>query len=94
MDAVESVLLSKEGKEISMAQTKPIRYGKPCMTNLPPRLGRQIIREILFAKPSDNSSLEEDNRRVLAKLAVRIEKMKRQSTRVEEKNNTECTEKH
>ena len=77
-----------------MAQTKPIRYGKPCMTNLPPRLGRQIIREILFAKPSDNSSLEEDNRRVLAKLAVRIEKMKRQSTRVEEKNNTERTEKH
>ena len=94
MDAVESVLLSKEGKEISMAQTKPIRYGKPCMTNLPPRLGRQIIREILFAKPSDNSSLEEDNRRVLAKLAVRIEKMKRQSTRVEEKDNTERTEKH
>ena len=94
MDAVESVLLGNEGKEISMAQTKPIRYGKPCMTNLPPRLGRQIIREILFAKPSDNSSLEEDNRRVLAKLAVRIEKMKRQSTRVEEKNNTERTEKH
>ena len=65
-----------------MAQTKPIRYGKPCMTNLPPKLGRQIIREILFAKPSDISSLEEENRRVLSKLAVRIEKMKRQTAKL------------
>ena len=94
MDIVESVLLGNEGKEISMAQTKPIRYGKPCMTNLPPRLGRQIIREILFAKPSDNSSLEDDNRRVLAKLAARIEKMKRQSTRMEEKDSTERSDQH
>ena len=94
MDVVEYILLGNEGKEISMAQTKPIRYGKPCMTNLPPRLGRQIIREILFAKPSDNSSLEEDNRRVLAKLAVRIEKMKRQSTRMEEKDSTERSDQH
>ena len=68
---------------------KPIRYGKPCMTNLPPKLGRQIIREILFAKPSDNSSLEEENRRVLAKLAVRIEKMKRQTMQRKKTDNTE-----
>ncbi|MBO7091124.1 MAG: hypothetical protein J6W23_05010 [Victivallales bacterium] len=72
-----------------MAQIKPIRYGKPCMTNLPPKLGRQIIREILFAKPSDNSSLEEENRRVLAKLAVRIEKMKRQTMQRKKTDNTE-----
>ena len=78
-----------EGKEKSMAQIKPIRYGKPCMTNLPPKLGRQIIREILFAKPSDNSSLEEENRRVLAKLAVRIEKMKRQTMQRKKTDNTE-----
>jgi hypothetical protein len=55
-----------------MAQSKPIRYGKPCMTNLPPRLGRQIFREILSAKPVDNSQLEEENRRVLARLSARI----------------------
>ncbi len=72
-----------------MAQIKPIRYGKPCMTNLPPKLGRQIIREILFAKPSDNSSLEEENRRVLAKLAARIEKMKQQTTQPDKADNTE-----
>ena len=55
-----------------MPQSKPIRYGKPCMTNLPPRLGRQIFREILSAKPVDNSQLEEENRRVLARLSARI----------------------
>ena len=77
-----------------MAQIKPIRYGKPCMTNLPPKLGRQIIREILFAKPSDNSSLEEENRRVLAKLAVRIEKMKRQTMQRKKTDNTEPLDNH
>lgn len=77
-----------------MAQIKPIRYGKPCMTNLPPKLGRQIIREILFAKPSDNSSLEEENRRVLAKLAVRIEKMKRQTMQPDKADNTESLGNH
>jgi hypothetical protein len=77
-----------------MAQIKPIRYGKPCMTNLPPKLGRQIIRETLFAKPSDNSSLEEENRRVLAKLAVRIEKMKRQTMQPKKTDNTESLGNH
>ncbi len=54
---------------------KPIRYGKPCMAGLPPELGRQIFREILSSKPFDDRKLQSSNRRILARLAKRIEQM-------------------
>lgn len=56
--------------------SKPIRYGKPCMTNLPPRLGRQIFREILAMEPCDEKKLQALNRRMLTRLAKRIEQLK------------------
>ena len=55
-------------------QSNNIRYGKPCMTNLPPRLGRQIFTEILTAKPFDDSKLLTRNKRLIAKLAAQIKK--------------------
>lgn len=55
--------------------TKPIRYGKPCMTNLPPKLGRQIFREILSSEPFDDSKLQASNRRLLKRIAKRLEAM-------------------
>ena len=41
-------------------QAKPIRYGKPCMTNLPPELGRMIIDAIRNPPPFDRTKLERD----------------------------------
>ena len=59
-----------------MARTsKPIRYGKPCMTNLPPELGTQIFRAILAMKPCDEKKMQAANRRMLARLAKRIAQM-------------------
>ena len=54
---------------------KPIRYGKPCMAGLPPELGRHIFREILSSHPFDDRKLQSNNRRILARLAKRIEQM-------------------
>ncbi|MBQ7650687.1 MAG: hypothetical protein IJS15_06985 [Victivallales bacterium] len=56
------------------AQSNNIRYGKPCMTDLPPRLGRQIFTEIMTAKPFDDSVLLAQNKRLIAKLVARIKK--------------------
>ena len=56
-------------------QSKIIRYGKPCMTNLPPRLGRQIFTEILSAKPFDNSKLLAKNKRLVKKLTAQIKRI-------------------
>ncbi len=41
-------------------QAKPIRYGKPCMTNLPPELGRMIIDAIRNPPPFDRTKLERE----------------------------------
>ena len=65
-------------------QSRYIRYGKPCMTNLPPKLGRQIISEILAAKPFDNSKLEAENHRVLERLSARIDEMKRNESKLKD----------
>ena len=54
---------------------KPIRYGKPCMAGLPSELGRQIFREILSTPPFDDHKLQASNRRILARLAKRMEQM-------------------
>ncbi len=39
-----------------MADT--VRYGKPCMTNLPPELGRAIIKQMLNSPKPDEDALE------------------------------------
>ena len=44
------------------------------MTDLPPRLGRQIFTEIMTAKPFDDSVLLAQNKRLIAKLVARIKK--------------------
>ena len=51
---------------------KTIRYGRPCMTNLPPRLGRQIFKEILSAKPFDDTKLRMENQKLISKLAKQL----------------------
>ena len=54
---------------------KPIRYGKPCMAGLPSELGRQIFREILSSQPFDDHRLQTNNRRILTRLAKRMEQI-------------------
>ncbi len=39
-------------------RSKPIRYGRPCMTDLPPDLGRMIIDAIMNPPPFDRTKLE------------------------------------
>ena len=41
-------------------QANPIRNGKPCMTNLPPELGRMIIGAIKNHPPFDRAKLERE----------------------------------
>ena len=60
-------------------EKKTIRYGRPCMTNLPPKLGRMIFDEILNAPPFDDSKLRAKNRRLISKLAKRIHAMNDES---------------
>lgn len=35
-----------------------IRYGKPCMTNLPPELGRAIFKQMLSTPKPDRNAIE------------------------------------
>ena len=37
---------------------KTIRYGKPCMTNLPPDLWRMIVNAIINTPPIDFTELD------------------------------------
>jgi len=37
---------------------KPIRYGRPCMADLPPELGRMIFEAIKNSPPFDRAKLE------------------------------------
>ena len=41
-------------------QRKPIRYGKPCMTDLPPGLGRSIFNTIMTSPPADHTELKRE----------------------------------
>ena len=52
-----------------MASKKNIRYGKPCMTNLPPRLGRRIFETITHTPPFDYSKLDEQCARIERRFA-------------------------
>ena len=58
-------------------QAKPIRYGKPCMTNLPPELGRMIIDAIRNPPPFDRTKLERESARAerrLSRIAAEIKR--------------------
>ena len=48
--------------------SKPIRYGKPCMTNLPPELGRMIIDAIRNPPPFDRTKLKREYARAERRL--------------------------
>ena len=52
-----------------MGIQKPIRYGKPCLTNLPPELGRMVIDAIIHSEPFDNTQLKKDCKRINRQLA-------------------------
>ncbi len=52
-----------------MENRRPIRYWKPNMAALPPRLGRLIIREIMTPRKFDYSKLDAECERVERKLA-------------------------
>lgn len=58
-----------------MAQN--VRYGKPCMTNLPPELGRQIISEILNTPRPDQSILDAKAKAVKEELRKQLEKRRK-----------------
>ncbi len=45
-----------------MADT--VRYGKPCMTNLPPELGRAIFKQILSTPRPDYDAMEAEVRQL------------------------------
>ncbi len=58
-------------------QAKPIRYGKPCMTDLPPDLGRMIIDAIRNPPPFDRTKLEQECARAerrLSRIAAEIKR--------------------
>ena len=52
-----------------MGTKRPIRYWKPNMAALPPRLGRLIIREIMTPRKFDYSKLDAECERVEQELA-------------------------
>ena len=52
-------------------QRTPIRYGKPCMTDLPPELGRMIFEAIMNHPLADHTKLE----REAARAERRLEKI-------------------
>ena len=49
------------------------RFGKPCMTNLPPELGRQIFDEILNTPKPDPRIMEEKVRAAKEELRKQLE---------------------
>ena len=59
--------------------SKTIRYGKPCMTNLPPELGRRIFDYILHAPSFDYTQLKRDCARINRQLAKISEGMRNDS---------------
>ena len=63
-----------------MEQNRPIRYGIPSMTNLPPELGRMIKEAFLNTPPFDSTKLERECARVNRQLARIASKVKKDET--------------
>lgn len=55
-----------------MAET--IRYGKPCMTNLPPELGARIFKQILNSPVPDREKMRAESRRLVEEIVKAREK--------------------
>ena len=49
---------------------RPIRYGKPCMTNLPPELGVRIFKQILNSPRPDVEKMEAECDRLIEKFVA------------------------
>ena len=47
---------------------RPIRYGKPCMTNLPPDLGMEIFTQIMKSPRPDREKRRAESKRLLAQM--------------------------
>lgn len=47
---------------------RQIRYGKPCMTNLPPELGVRIFKQILNSPRPDREKRRAESKRLLAEM--------------------------
>ena len=73
----DNSIQSKGGTETMRRQRKPIRYGKPCMTDLPPELGRMIFDAIMNPPPADHTILEREAARAERRLAEIAEEIKR-----------------
>lgn len=52
-----------------MGIQKPTRYGKPCLTDLPPELGHMIFDAIIHSEPFDYTQLKKDCKRLNKELA-------------------------
>ena len=52
-----------------MESKRPVRYWKPNMAALPPRLGRLIIKEIMMPRKVDYSKLIAESERAERELA-------------------------
>lgn len=62
------------------------RFGKPCMTNLPPELGRQIIDEILSAPPTDRKPMQEKSRKTVGELKRKMNSIKTEDNDIWKRN--------
>ncbi len=49
---------------------RPIRYGKPCMTNLPPELGVAIFKQIMNSPRPDVEKMEAECDRLIEKFVA------------------------
>ena len=49
---------------------RPIRYGKPCMTNLPPDLGMEIFTQIMNSPRPDLEKMNAECDRLLKKFTA------------------------
>ncbi|MBR5077756.1 MAG: hypothetical protein IKX30_03345 [Victivallales bacterium] len=56
-----------------MESKHPVRYWKPNMAALPPRLGRLIIKEIMMPRSVDYSKLITESERAERELAKIVE---------------------
>lgn len=61
-------------------KTDNIKYGKPCMTNLPPELGRMIINAIMNPPPFDRTALNKKAARAKYRLRQIISEINRNET--------------
>ena len=50
-----------------------VRYWKPCMTNLPPDLGKAIFKQILSTPAPDLAKMQERSNRIMAEIQKELE---------------------